>query len=79
MIADTEIRCYCRSKMLLGKFGVDPATGEPVIHIKAHKGDTVYVEAIVVSGIVKLRCRSCGRWHRVRIVKGAPVLQPTEE
>ena len=70
------LRCsFCSTSPLLAMFGVDSKTGEPWVHIKSWKGDRLYVEAVIVSGVVRLRCRICSRWNRVKIVRGAPSLQ----
>ena len=70
------LRCaFCETRPLLAMFGIDSKTGEPWVHIKSWKGDRLYVEAIIISGIVRLRCRKCSRWNRVKIVRGAPKLQ----
>jgi len=73
------LRCpFCAEHPLLAMCGVDATTGEPWVHIKSWKGARLYVEAVVISGVVKLKCRSCGKWNRVKIVKGAPRLQGNE-
>lgn len=64
-----EVRCFCNKKPLLAVCGRDAKTGEPFVHIKTWKGNRLYVEAIVTSGIVRLRCRECYRWHTVNIVR----------
>lgn len=73
--AGIELRCYCTGKPLLARCGRDDDTGEPWVHVKSWKGDRLYVEVVILSGVVRLRCRKCLRWHRVKIVRGAPVLQ----
>jgi hypothetical protein len=70
------LRCpFCAESPLLAICGRDERSGEPWVHIKSWKGNRLYVEAVVVSGVVKLKCRSCGRWNILRIVKGAPKLR----
>ena len=54
--------------------GSDPKTGEPWVHVKSWKKGKLYTEVVATAGIVHIRCRDCGRWHRVRIIKGAPAL-----
>jgi len=73
------LRCYCSDQPLLAMCGRDASTGEPWVHIKSWKGGRLYVEAIVISGVVKMKCRSCDRWMRVKIVRGAPSLQANED
>ena len=74
------LRCaFCETPPLLAMFGVDRKTGEPWVHIKSWKGQRLYVEAVILSGIVSLRCRSCARWNRVKIVRGAPRLQENSD
>lgn len=70
-----ELRCFCSRRPLLAKFGMDPKSGEPWVHIKSWKGDRLIVEALIVSGIVKLKCRHCGKWNRVAIRRGEPALK----
>lgn len=74
-----ELRCSCSRRPLLAFCGSDPLTGEPWVHIKVFKGQRIYGEVVCNSGIVKLRCRECGRWQRVKIVRGAPRLRETTE
>lgn len=69
------LRCYCSRKPLLATFGRDEETGEPVVHIKSWKGARLYVEAVVVSGVVRLKCRECLKWNTVKIIKGEPSLK----
>ena len=73
------LRCYCRERPLLAMCGRDHKTGEPWVHVKSWKGDKLYVEIVVNSGVVRLRCRACMRWHRVKIVRGAPKLREDKD
>ena len=68
------LRCYCNGHPLLAMCGVDEH-GEPWVHVKVWKSQRLYAEMIASSGVVRLRCRKCLRWHRVRIVRGAPTLE----
>lgn len=68
------MRCFCVGEPLLGVCGVD-ARGEPWVHVKVWKGQRLYAEVVATSGLVKLRCRKCLRWHKVTIVLGAPALE----
>lgn len=64
-----EIRCFCNKHPLLAICGRDNKTGEPFVHIKTWKQGRLYVEAVVTSGVVRIRCRDCFRWHTVRIIR----------
>lgn len=68
------MRCSCRENPLLAMCGVD-RDGEPWVHVKVWKGQRLYAEVIATSGVVRLRCRNCLRWHKVKIVRGAPALE----
>jgi hypothetical protein len=68
------MRCFCHGEPLLAVCGVD-AHGEPWVHVRVWKGQRLYSEVIASSGVVKLRCRKCLRWHKVKIVRGAPTLE----
>jgi hypothetical protein len=70
------IRCFCAREPLLAQAGRDTRTGDPFLHVKTWKGDRLYVELVVTSGVVRLRCRECLRWHTVRIVKGDMKVKP---
>jgi hypothetical protein len=78
MMADggLPMRCFCAGEPLLAVCGVDRA-GEPWVHVKVWKGQRLYSEIMVSSGVVKLRCRKCLRWHKVTIVRNAPALEET--
>lgn len=56
-------------------FSIDTVSGEPVVHIKSWKGQKLYTEVLIISGVVKLKCRECSRWNTVRIKKGQPRLE----
>lgn len=68
------LRCYCAGNPLLGVCGTDER-GDPWVHVKVWKGQRLYAEVLASSGVVKLRCRKCLRWHKVKIVRGAPALE----
>lgn len=70
-----QLRCICRESPLLAMCGSDERTGEPIVHIKYAQNGFVQVETIVTSGVVRIRCRSCTRWYRVKIVGGTPGLR----
>lgn len=59
-----ELRCFCRGKPLLATYGVDKK-GKLFVHVKIFKQSRVYGEFVFESGVVKMRCRNCFRWHRV--------------
>ncbi len=69
------LRCTCVNRPLLAYCGRDDETGEPWVHVKVWRGQRVFAEMVATSGVVQLRCRDCGRWQRVKIVKGAPRLK----
>ena len=60
-----ELRCFCSSNTLLAVIGYE--NGEAFLHLKSHRKNRVLLEAKIDSGRVRLRCRSCYRWHSVRI------------
>jgi hypothetical protein len=41
---------------------------QPYVHIKVFKRSQVYGEVVITEGVVRLLCRECYRWHRVRII-----------
>lgn len=62
-----ELRCFCRKKPLLGKFGRD-RLGNLYVHIKVFKQDRIFGEIILEGGgRVRIRCRECLRWFTVAI------------
>jgi len=68
MAADPlEIRCFCDRQPILALAGRDSATGEPFVHVKAHRQGRIQAEVIITSGSARIHCRSCLRWHTVRI------------
>lgn len=62
-----QIRCFCGRKTLLGVYGLDE-NNKIYIHFKVHKQDRIFFEGIVTEGTIKLVCRDCLRWHKIRIV-----------
>lgn len=64
---EIEIRCFCRRAPLLAMCGRDSKSGEPFVHVKSARKDRINAEVVVTSGIVRVRCRDCLRWHSVRI------------
>jgi hypothetical protein len=65
---DLEIRCFCNRAPLLAVAGRDTKSGDGYIHIKSWKGNRLYTEVIVTSGVAHVRCRECFRWHTIKIV-----------
>lgn len=61
-----ELRCFCSTEPLLATYGVD-SRGVLFVHVKIYKQGRIFGELVVESGLVKIRCRNCLRWHRVRI------------
>lgn len=72
-----ELRCFCRGTPLLAIYGVEPS-GKLYIHIKIYKQGRVYGETYHTDGTVKIKCRNCARWQRVRIVSSEAQLVETE-
>lgn len=71
------MRCFCRGEPLLAVYGREPG-GDLYIHVKIYKQSRVYGETYHTAGVVKIRCRNCSRWHRVRIVNQKATLEVTE-
>jgi len=67
---ELDLRCSCSRKPLLGVAGRDLNSGEPYVHIKSWKAGRLIVEVVVTSGVVRIHCRECLRWHTVKIVQG---------
>ena len=62
-----DVRCFCQHKTLLGRVDRDPETGAPCLYVKlAARGRTAR-EIVVLSGVVKVKCRDCTRWFTIRI------------
>lgn len=76
-MSDGEIRCTCSRRPLLAIHGRDTKTGEPFIHVKAHKQERILAEVIVTAGVARIHCRECLHWFTVRIVRTG--LSMTEE
>lgn len=64
-----ELRCVCRTTPLLALVGRDNKTHEPFIHVKAFKQKRLITEVVVTSGVCRIHCRTCGRWHKITIVE----------
>jgi hypothetical protein len=63
-----ELRCVCRTQPLLAVYGVDE-DGYLYVHIKIFKQGRIYGEVVASGGVVRLRCRECYHWQRVRILQ----------
>lgn len=64
---ELTIRCFCARKPLLAVCGRDSSSGDLFVHIKSAKKDRINTEVVVTSGICRIRCRDCLRWHKVNI------------
>lgn len=70
---ELELRCFCSRRTLLAVCGRDSRTGEPYVWLKVHKSagrdrpPRLFAEMVATSGVVRLRCRDCCRWHKVVI------------
>jgi len=71
---EKELRCFCRRHPLLATYGIDK-DGKLFVHIKIWKAQRIFGELVVEGGLVKIRCRDCLRWHRVRIIDNKASLQ----
>jgi uncharacterized Fe-S cluster-containing radical SAM superfamily protein len=52
---------------LLAIWGTDES-GRPYVHVRIFKQSRIYGDVIAYDGEVKVRCRDCFRWHRIRFV-----------
>jgi hypothetical protein len=80
MSSPAEIRCFCSSKPLLAKTGRD-SRGRTFLHVKVFKQRRLYTEIMALSGVVRICCRECFRWHEVVIrdpLERREVPQPQE-
>jgi hypothetical protein len=76
---ELEIRCFCSRHPLLAVAGRD-RHGEPYVHLKVFRQQRIFAEMVATSGVIRLRCRECLRWHTVRIRKtGVAVDEGTQE
>lgn len=70
-----DLRCFCRTEPLLAVYGIDEHS-QLYVHVKIYKQSRIFGEVIVTGGVVRLRCRECLRWHKVRIIQpGSAVLE----
>lgn len=75
---EKELRCFCERSPLLATYGIDKS-GKLFVHVKIWKSRRIYGELVIEGGIVKLRCRDCLRWHRIRVVQASAILEETEQ
>lgn len=64
-----SVRCFCTRQTLLAVCGRDTKDLTPFVHVKTTKNKKVITEVIITSGVVRIRCRECFRWHTIRIIK----------
>lgn len=74
---EKELRCFCSRKPLLATYGIKD--GKLFVHVKIYKAKRIFGEFVIEGGIVKLRCRDCKRWHKIRLVQDKAVLEKTEQ
>ena len=60
-----ELRCFCSSNTLLAVIGYED--GQAYLHLKSHRKNRILLEAKIDGGRVRLRCRSCDRWHSLAV------------
>ncbi len=67
MPREGDLRCFCRKKPLLARYGRD-RKGALYVHVKIYKQDRVFGEILLEGGgTARIRCRDCLRWHTIRI------------
>ena len=62
-----DVRCFCKRTPLLAVCGKDTISGQPYVHIKTWRQQRILAEVVVESGVARIRCRECLRWHCIRI------------
>jgi len=72
----TPIKCDCARKTVLAHYGRDESTGEAIVHVRSWRNNQIHVDVVVTSGVVRILCRSCGRYHRIKMIKGKAKLAP---
>ncbi len=75
---EKELRCFCSRQPLLATYGVD-SRGKLFLHIKIWKARRIYGELVIEGGLVKIHCRDCLRWHKIRVIQNQAVLEQTDE
>lgn len=74
-----ELRCFCARKPLLATYGRDEQ-GNVYLHMRIYKQQRIFGEMVVYSGVCKIHCRECLRWHKITFmsVSANPVLVEDE-
>ena len=67
-VSKNKLNCFCARKPLLAIWGNDE-DGKPYVHVRIFKQNRIYGDVIAYGGVVKVRCRECFRWHRIRFVQ----------
>lgn len=75
---EKELRCFCRAEPLLATYGVD-GKGKLFVHVKIWKARRIFGELVIEGGLVKIRCRDCLRWHKIRVYQNQAALEETHE
>lgn len=65
-VQDVPIRCDCEKRVLLA-IGRPNEDGQWYIHVRVHKSSRLMAEVVVDEGSMRVRCRSCLRWHKITI------------
>lgn len=63
-----ELRCFCSRGPLLAMYGLDH-DGNLYVHVRIYKQNRVFGDILYIGGTVKIMCRECLRWHKVKIVQ----------
>lgn len=63
---DVQIRCICTARPILAIARASTA-GTRFVHIKIYKQKKIYGEIVIEEGLVRIRCRSCGRWYSLHV------------
>jgi len=76
----TPLRCFCSTRPILAVVKKD-SFNAPFVHIKSYKQRRIFTEIVFNKGEMRVRCRDCFRWHKIRILKEKAVLEelPDEE
>lgn len=63
-----ELRCFCSRRPILAFYGVT-GRNKLYVHVKVYKQSRIYGEVIIEGGVIRLHCRECLRWHKVKITQ----------
>lgn len=63
-----ELRCFCSRRPILAFYGMTEYS-KLYVHVKVYKQSRIYGEVIIEGGVVRLHCRECLRWHKVKITQ----------